>query len=213
MNRRVIYFKKLYSENFPRLIQFYRNGWGSFSYQSRNWSIIHNLVELGKRLSKIDHKTCGRKKSKRCINACKSIMFSMMMAYSHNLKVKVVRFDQIVQGLYGFSQEMALLLCNIAFDIVLDQRFKDLVPLSGRASLWIFFGKETVSSFSFPKNLSFYLKDETFFQYIIFAKLNPRKRLLTTSGWIKLLIRKFGIQTIFQRRKPDDYRKLVFKKN
>lgn len=212
MNHRVCDFKKFYSENFPSLIRFYRNG-RSFSYQSRSWSIIHNLVELGKRLSKFDHKTCGRKKSKRCINACKSIMFSMMILYSHILKEKVVRFDQIVQGLYGFDPEMALLLRNIVFDIVLDQRFKDLVPLSGRASLWIFFGKETVSSFSFPKNLSFYLKDETFFQYIIFAKLNPRKRLLTTSGWIKLLIRKFGIQMIFQRRKPDDYRKLVFKKN
>ena len=143
---------------------------------------------------------------------CYSIMLRMMMRYSSILKTNgVICFDQMVQRLYGFDPEMALLLRNIVFDIVLDQRFKDLVPLSGRASLWIFFGKETVSSFSFPKNLSFYLKDETFFQYIIFAKLNPRKRLLTTSGWIKLLIRKFGIQTIFQRRKPDYYRKLVFK--
>ena len=71
MNRRVIYFRKLYSENFPRLIQFYRNG-RSFSYHPRNWSIIQNLVELGKRLSKVDHKTCGRKKSEK-MHSCMQI--------------------------------------------------------------------------------------------------------------------------------------------
>ena len=211
MNRRVIYFKKLYSENFPRLIQFYRNG-RSFSYHPRNWSIIQNLVELGKRLSKVDHKTCGRKKSRRCIRACKSIMFYMMITYSRILKEKVVRFDQIVQGLYGFSQEMALLLCNIAFDIVLDQRFKHLLAIASQVSLdlWsVFFGKVKVSSFTFPKNLSFYLNLVS--AQCICARSNPRKRLLTSSGFVNILILKFGIQRIFPKRNPNNNRKLLFK--
>jgi hypothetical protein len=211
MNRslRVLRFLKLYSEKYPSLVQYYG---GYVSYRTWFESIIPDLIQLGKRLSKVRHKKTKNKKARRCMHVCYCIMLWMMMSYSSILKTNgVICFDQMVQRLYGFDPEMALLLRNIVFDIVLDQRFKDLVPLSGRASLWIFFGKETVSSFSFPKNLSFYLKDETFFQYIIFAKLNPRKRLLTTSGWIKLLIRKFGIQTIVQRRKPDDYRKLVFK--
>jgi len=84
-NHRVMEFMKLYSENFPRLIKFYRND-RSFSYYPCNWSIIQDLVELGKRLSKDDHKTCGRKKNRRCIRA----------AYS-----RILRFDQIVQELYG----------------------------------------------------------------------------------------------------------------
>lgn len=212
MNRKVINFKKLCSENFDQLIDSFKNG-RSFSYPSRIWSIIHNLLELGKRLSKVDHKTCGRKKSKRCINACKSIMFWMMTVYSNILKEKVVYFDQIVQVLYGFSQEMALLLCNIAFDIVLDQRFKQLLAIASEVSLdlWsVFFGKVKVSSFTFPKRLYFYLN--LFSIQCICARSNPRKRLLTTSGFVNILIHKFGIQRIFpKRRNPNNNRKLLFK--
>jgi len=211
MNRKVRYFKELYNKNFPRLIQFFRNG-RSFCYPSRISSIIHNLLELGKRLSKVDHKTCGRKKSRRCIRTCKSIMFSMMITYTRILEEKVVHFDQIVQVLYGFSQEMALLLCNIAFDIVLDQRFKYLLAIASQVSLdlWsVFFGKVKVSSFTFPKNLYFYLN--LFSIQCICARSNPRKRLLTTSGFVDILIRKFGIQRISPKRNPINNRKLLFK--
>ena len=53
-SRRVGEFMKLYSENFPRLGKFYRD---CFPNQPWFGSIFLDLVELGKRLSKVDHKT------------------------------------------------------------------------------------------------------------------------------------------------------------
>jgi hypothetical protein len=201
MNRRVREFLMLYSEKYSRLVWWYRNS-GSFSNQPWFGSIILSLVELGKRLSKVDHTTCGRKKSRRCMNACTGIMFSMMREYSHILKENGFRFDQLVQKLYGFDRRMALLLCNIAFDIVLDQRFKHLLAIASQCDLdlWsVFFGKVKPSPFTFPKNLSFYLR--FFSAQCICAQSNPRKRLLTNSGFANILIRKFGILQIFKNRK------------
>lgn len=206
---RVRQFMMLYSKNFSRLGNFYRD---RFPNQPWFGSIILDLVELGKRLSKVDHKTCGRKKKRRCMNACRKIMFSMMLEYSRILKQRVNRFDNFVQRLYGFSKKMGLLLCNIAFDIVLDQRFKHLLAIARECDLdlWsVFFGKVKVSSFTFPKKLSFYLN--LFSTQCICARSNPRKRLLTTSGFVNILIRKFDIQQIFPKINPNDNRTLLFK--
>jgi hypothetical protein len=206
---RVRQFMMLYSKNFSRLGDFYR-----VRFPNQPWfgSIILDLVELGKRLSKVDHKTCGRKKKRRCIHACSKIMFSMMLEYSRILKERVNHFHQFVQRLYGFSKKMGLLLCNIAFDIVLDQRFKHLLAIARECDLdlWsVFFGKVKVSSFTFPKKLSFYLN--LFSTQCICARSNPRKRLLTTSGFVNILIRKFDIQQIFPKINPNDNRTLLFK--
>lgn len=206
---RVRQFMNLYSENFYRLGNFYR-----IRFPNQPWfgSIILDLVELGKRLSKVDYENSGRKKLRRCMNACGKIMYSMMLEYSRILKVRVVRFDQLVQRLYGFSKKMALLLCNIAFDIVLDQRFKHLLEIASQCDLdlWsVFFGKVKVSSFTFPKKLSFYLN--LFSTQCICARSNPRKRLLISSGFVNIFIRKFDIQKIFPKRNPNDNRTLLFK--
>ena len=208
--RRVRQFMMLYSKNFPRLGKFYRD---CFPNQPWFGSIILDLVELGKRLSKVDHKTCGRKKKRRCMNACRKIMFSMMIEYSRILKERVIHFHQFVQRLYGFSKKMALLLCNITFDIVQDQRFEHLLAIARECDLdrWgVLFGKVKVSSFfNPPKNPYFYL---IFFSIqCIHARSNPRKRLLTTLGFVNMIVRKFDIQQIFPKRKPVDYRPLLVK--
>jgi hypothetical protein len=236
--RRVWQFMKLYSKNFSRLGNFYR-----VCFPNQPWfgSIILELVELGKRLSKVDYETPGRKKKRRCMKACCKIMFSMMLEYSRILKEKVVRFDNFVQRLYGFSQEMALLLCNITFDIVQDQHFEHLLSIASQCDLdlwgilfgkvkvtfytfpnllaiasqckldlWsVFSGKVEVTSFTFPENPSFYLN--LVFAQCICARSNPRKRLLTTSGFVNMIVRKFDIQQIFPKRNPNDNRTLLFK--
>ena len=201
---RIWRFLKLYSEKYPSLVQYYG---GYVSYHTWFESIIPDLIELGKTLSKVRHKTNKNKKSRRCIRVCYSIMLWMMMRYSSILQESgVIRFEQLVQKLYGFDQEMALLLRNIVFDIVRDERFKHLTQSIHTSQLrlffGIFFGKWIVSSFSTPKNLSFYLN--IFSAQCICAQSNPRKRLLTTSGWVNKLLLKFGSQMIFRGRNPND---------
>ena len=212
---RIVEFMQLYSENYRGYVTFF---YDSFSKESWIRSIIQDLVELGKRLSKVDPKKCGRKKSRRCIHACYSIMFGILSNYASISKESMIRFDQFMQKLYGFSKKMALLLCNIAFDIVQDQRFKHLLEVASKRGLdrdllsifSIFFGKVKLSAFAFPKNLSFYIT--LFSAQCICARSNPRKRLLTTSGFVNILIRKFDIQQIFPKRNPNDNRKRLFKR-
>lgn len=187
---------------------------GHVSYRTWFESIIPDLIELGKRLSKVRHKKTKNKKARKCMHDCYCIMLDIVRCYSRILQESgVIRFEQLVQRLYGFDREMALLLRNIVFDIVRDERFKHLTQSSPTSQLrlffGIFFGKWIVSSFSTPKNLYFYLN--IFSAQCICAQSNPRKRLLTTSGWVNKLLLKFGIHMIFRGRNPNDYRPLLLK--
>lgn len=207
-----IHFLKMYSENFPELIAFYNQ---SGSYWDWFGLIVPDLVQIGKLLSKVRPKKTHNKKARRCIHVCFCIMLSNIFEFKRILeKNRDVCFERMVQRLYAFEPQMALLLTDIVVEILHDPRLRDFVPLRGRALMWRFFGKNTLMPSYFPSNVPFYpfyLKDVTFFQVIFFLGMVPRKRLLTTFGWIKLLMHKSRIRMFFQREQMSFFlRKLLF---
>ena len=216
--QQAIRFLKMYSENYQKLIAFY-NQFGSNPGSYWDWFglIVPDLVQIGKVLSKVKPIKTHNKKARRCIHVCLCIMLSNIFGFKRILeKNKDVCFERMVQRLYAFEPQMALLLTDIVLEVLHDPRLKDFVPLSGRALMWRFFGKNTLMTSNFPSNIPFYpfyLKDVTLFQVIFFLGLVPRKRLLTTFGWIRLLMRKLRIRMFFQKEQMSFFlRKLLFLK-
>jgi len=217
--QKVIHFlKKCSGKDYRRLISFYnQSGSNPDSYWDLFGLIVPVLVQIGKVLSKVMPKRTRNKKARHCIHVCFCIMLDNIFRFKRILeKNRDVCFEKMVQRLYAFDPQMALLLTDIVLEVLHDPRLKDFVPLSGRALMWRFFGKNTLMTSNFPSNIPFYpfyLKDVTFFQVIFFLGLVPRKRLLTTFGWIRLLIHKLRIRMFFQKEQMSFFlRKLLFLK-
>jgi len=206
--QKTLRFLTIYCKQYSSLIRAYgASYWIWFAH------FIPDLIELGKRMSKVPHMRNKNKKSRRYKRVCCNIMWHLLFQFRYEReKGTIIVFDKLVERLYAFDREMAFLLCDIVSDIVQDPRFKHIVPEGYdpelRVFFWVFFGKVKVSLFP-PKNLSFYLS--MFSAQCICAQSNPRKRLLTTSGWVNKLLLKFGIQMIFRGRNPNDYRPLLLK--
>jgi len=213
MFNRVLYQKTLrfltiYCKQCSSLIRAY-----GASYRIWFAHFIPDLIELGKRMSKVPHMRNKNKKSRRYKRVCCKIMWHLLFQFRYEReKGTIIVFDKLVERLYAFDREMAFLLCDIVSDIVQDPRFKHIVPEGYEPELRIFFGvffgKVKVSLFP-PKNLSFYLS--MFSAQCICARSNPRKRLLTTSGFIQILVRKFFISHIFARINPKYLENLLLK--
>jgi hypothetical protein len=211
---RALRFLKLFSENNMALQRYY----GCYrNYQNWFKSVIPDLVKLAKRLSKVEHiDDSNNKKSKRCWHVCCRIMSDVKTACCEELdRNKLFVFQEIVKQLYAFNREMSILLCYIVSDILQDKRLNYLTERSPqleesklRVFFGVFFGKVKVSLFP-PKNLSFYLS--MFSAQCICARSNPRKRLLTTSGFIQILVQKLRIPLIFGRIHPKHFGNLLFK--
>lgn len=193
---RVRRFQDIFSERYPALRQFYGT---ASDFNDLFEFTLHSWVEIAKKMSKVRPATNKNKKSRQCNRVCESIIQDIIRWYGDILnRHPSMRFEHMLQRLYVFDQQMAFLLIQIVFDVLQDQRFKDI---QSRLSLckrsWIlnpkkatfkwFFGWDLILLLGIPrKNISFYWK-----QHML--RFNSRKAFLTTSGWIKLLLRKFQL--------------------
>jgi hypothetical protein len=213
MYRNILLFLTIYCKQRRRLVRDY----GAY-YRILFASFIPDLIKLGKRMSKMKLMRNENKKYRRYRHVCRRIMFDLMMTYSHLLATNgtMIVFDKLVQRLYVFDPEMALLLCNIVQDIIhhpllghvmlRDYGYERETEVFFRNFFRIFFEKVTILPFP-QKNLSFY---HGMFQYIC-AQSKQRKHFLTISGFMHILVRKLGISEICARINPEHLRILLLK--
>jgi hypothetical protein len=115
-----------------------------------------------------------------------------------------------MEELYGIDPKMALLVSDIVFGIVFDPRFNILMGISETSEFWRFFFGGQIKV-SFLRKNPFCLK--LFVAQYICANLNPRQRLLTTSGgFVNTIICKFlHLNPDVENQKKTHPAKMLFK--
>ena len=196
---RVKGFQAFYSMNYHALIKHYPDSFDDWFREP----IQETLIPLAKKLQKDSKKEKKfiSKRGEKFLSDC----WCYMLTFTMHAKKEAVNFDQLVGKLYRFDQTNALLLSDILFGIVFDPRFNLLVhrDISVTPEFWsFFFGRVKVSSLR--KN-PFFLK--LFAVQCICVNTNPRQRLLTTSGFVNILIRNL------LRLKPDAQNQKLFEKS
>jgi hypothetical protein len=194
-------FQEAVSRNYSSLLKFYRNSTNLMCFFE---IMLQSWVEIAKRMLKVRHSTVGKKKVKHCIRVCRSIILKIFCVYSQLLITHPsIRFEHMLQRLYVFDEEMAYLLLQIVIDVLKDERFQYIEPYFEKATLRFFFGWDPILLLGIQKNISFYLKQQMLMN-------NSRNFFLITSGWIKLLIRKFKIAKYYTKKSEAYLRMVLF---
>jgi len=166
--RRVRKFQDRFSRSYLSLRQFYGT---ASNFNDLFEFMLHSWVEIAKRMSKVRHATNKNKKARHCNRVCESIIQDIIRWYGDMLnRHPSMRFEHMLQRLYVFDQQMAFLLIQIVFDVLQDQRFKDIQSrLSLDKRSWILNPKKATFKFFFgwdpilllgipriPRNICFY---------------------------------------------------------
>ena len=176
-----------YWEEYEKVLEFRRN-FHNKTHRALGFyygDLFERVINLAKRLSKVHHGP-RTKKGKRCMKLC---MIFMMRLKIHWERERSFSFVLLMEELYGIDPKMALLVSDIVFGIVFDPRFNILMGISETSEFWRFFFGGQIKV-SFLRKNPFCLK--LFVAQYICANLNPRQRLLTTSGgFVNTIICKF----------------------